>query len=1088
MNNPIINIYKSFLGLRRLVICVAMFVMIVSRFVVIGGIRVEAQDLTSKDTTPIFENGQYVQTQNCELYYEVKSIKQDPFGKEIGFCVKQDKNNIPVFFYGCKVSANDGTSNDRDIPTGNILVECSRRVGTDSSTKSIRDCVKLQNDSGVKITGLGTADKQECKKYFSEFCANSWDNTNLFSQSLVNGEGSSSFNLCTKYLGFTEKPQIAVQTESAANVTKCTLPTDAELKEFEKNTDFAKDKAAKLYCKEAQGTGIYRCDKIDYAGDSSGTKCVAVNKAAKDSALKTTKQTGQDNNPITAATGGIFTLIYQIVAAIIMALLFLVRYLQMMILLLFISVMTVLLNLSPNTGFLTTLAVPLWSIFAQIASLGAVGILIFLGSATMIGIEGFEYTKTIERGAKVAIYVFVSNFTYFGLAFAISLLDGFTKLIVFVFGGGSVFKLFEALIASVSSISKIKNQTGGWALIPDVGNGLQAIGGTIFGKGAGDITTNLVGEIIVVIGLGLIIWVFGRIFFMLLTRVAILLLLLITSPIWVLGILVKDSLPSQLQGQVDKAVSLVSGTIVFNFAFITTLVLVTIITQKINGGISEFQKTIVANFEPATNTGLAFIDGVSANAQSTSGVLSSDAFLGFGAGGFGDTISVCAVLGINLAIIYFAFDSIANLIDTNIQSVGKAVGGAVGKNLQNFRNAKSFKEGIGMMGQDAFKYGKMAVTGNNELIADGAGAGLKFGNQVGKGTVGVARYSLNPNIRANTNAKVSKYFTDGNERLADIRRNPIRSLTNTIRDRTGLSNRQVNQDMIDDYNKKKLKNRGKTLTIEEEQRQKERLELAKKFEEDNINNIDERNLQNAKNSNDPTQVQRAEELESAKAVLDASVEALKAVQEQLKNTNGQLAAFTKENGSDASKISPDKARILNTLKADKQRLETNQTVQQANVNIGEITLGSLKEQMRSTEQRYSVAQSRLNIASSQSGLGQIDEQIKKAEDGGKRSFAGNIDNITGNASEFKKGIDKMATSGKKKYEYETTEKGLSSVSEQLEESNKKQAEREEKEDRRSQDMVEAQREIAQAQRDNTEALNRLFNSRNTPPNNPPPAP
>jgi hypothetical protein len=724
--------------------------------------------------------------------------------------------------------------------------------------------------------------------------------------------------------------------------------------------------------------------------------------------------------------GGLFTLIYKIVAAIIMALLFLVRYLQMTVLLLFISVMTVLLNLSPNTGFLTTLAVPLWSIFAQIASLGAVGILIFLGSATMIGIEGFEYTKTIERGAKVAIYVFVSNFTYFGLAFAISLLDGFTKLIVFVFGGGSVFKLFEALIASVSSISKVGPGT---SLIPSFEGIGQSIG-AVFGQtgSAGDVTTTLVKEIIVVVGLGLIIWVFGRIFFMLLTRVAILLLLLITSPIWVLGILVKDSLPSELQGQVTKAVSLVSGTVLFNFAFITTLVLVTIITQKINGGISEFQKTIVANFEPATNTGLAFIDGVSANAQATSGVLSNDAFLGFGAGGFGDTISVCAVLGINLAIIYFAFDAIANLIDTNIQSVGKAVGGAVSKNLQNFRKAENWKQGIGMMGQDAFKYGKMAITGDNGLIADAGGAAAKGVSMGARKFNEVQRYYRDVD-GVKTKAEEAKELAriPKAKFWQDMRNQPLVSLKNTVVDRLGFNNKsqRTNQDMIDDYNRKKQANGGKALTVEEENRQRERLELAKKFEEENAIKLGDEAQRNAS-----PEAKLA--LQAARDLMTATKTEVNSAQLRLDATKEEIRNFQNRNGYSVNTPISEMTRAhqlefnnLNNLK-----------------NQRELGLDGIKQQEAFDTNDYKERKKQIRGINRQNGMYNDDVAhvvngktvskgnysdylvqsvstnnvgIKNANKEGRRSFAGNIDQITNNAETIKKGIDNFA--GSKSYKF-----------------------------------------------------------------------
>jgi hypothetical protein len=734
--------------------------------------------------------------------------------------------------------------------------------------------------------------------------------------------------------------------------------------------------------------------------------------------------------------GGLFTIIYQIVAAIIMVLLFIIRYLQMTVLLLFISVMTVLLNLSPNTGFLTTLAVPLWSIFAQIASLGAVGILIFLGSATMIGIDGFEYEKTIAKGAQVAIYVFVSNFTYFGLAFAISLLDGFTKLIVFVFGGGSVFKLFEALIASVSSISKIQNRQGGYALIPDIGNGISATF-NVFGKSAGDVTTTLVAEIIVVIGLGLIIWVFGRIFFMLLTRVAILLLLLITSPIWVLGILVKDSLPSGLQGQVSKAVDLVGGTIVFNFAFITTLVLVTIITQKINGGISDFQKTIADAFVPATNSGLAFIDGVSANAQ-TSGVLSNDAFLGFGAGGFGETISVCAVLGINLAIIYFAFDAIANLIDTNIQSVGKAVGGAVGKNLKNFREAKSFKEGIGMMGQDAFKYGKMAATGGNTLIDDAAGAGMKLGAGTGRGLIQTARLGK------------SLTTEDGRKEYRDRFVNATKSskILNTLGklNITGspFGKGYLGMDEENKYNAAKAKYGDKPLSIEEEKREQERQEKNEKVALQNAERFDstaQKNKDDKLNgvTTDAQSLSEKANYEGALTAMNAAEAALDLEKEKLASFTDQLEKFQTANGytkdTDPAMLSPQQGAILSNLRNEKLQSEGKMFVKQNSLDItkagysraDKVIKGTnvdgdsyvdlaVNERVKETTAKAAVETAKTRLTTAK----EMENSRVTLVDKSKTDFEkGAISGILNDASTVSKRINKVATGGKTKYEYES---------------------------------------------------------------------
>jgi hypothetical protein len=565
---------------------------------------------------------------------------------------------------------------------------------------------------------------ENCKGVYRGFCAFALLNNE-------NGEAGKSADFCNVELKFNGFVPNSTTTDEAlnTNIEVCKAPTPTELAEIKKVGSGGAGYVENRLCKIADG-GIYYCETA--VRDGKATKCTGVNKTAKDSVNKTVSAgfgSGIDParvDPLKNGVGGIFSILYKIIGTIIFVLLFIVRYLQMIILLLFIAVMTVLLNLSPNSSLLTSLAVPLWGIFAQIANLGAVFILIYLGSATMIGI--MKYDEAIKRGTMVALYTFVASFTYFGLAFVISLLDGFVKLIVYVFGGGSTFKLFEALIGSVSSISKISG--GGQTLIPDIGKGFQGAA-EVFGKSDTGITTTLIQEIIVVIGLTFILIVFKNVFFMLLTRVAILLLLLITSPLWVLGYLVKDSLPSTLKGQMDKAVELTVNSIVFNFAFVITLVLVTIITQRINEGASKFITENLANaLIPQTNSGLALLDPVTASAQVNTAV--DSAFGDFGLP-FLNTISIIVVLSLNLVIIQQAFKFVETLIDQNIVQAGQAVSKQVSKNLNNFRKADSFKQGIGMLGKDLYSGATKAITGDNQLIGDGFGAGLKGASMADRG-------------------------------------------------------------------------------------------------------------------------------------------------------------------------------------------------------------------------------------------------------------------------------------------------------------------------------------------------------------------
>jgi hypothetical protein len=817
-------------------------------------------------------------------------------------------------------------------------------------------------------------------------------------------------------------------------------------------SEFSGDQAISN-CKNVTKTEFFgavkaECDK--QLAQNPNAKCNSKPGESADREGVANSANGQSNAEKKAKVGNIagdaFTLIYRIIAMIIFALLFVVRYFQTFILLAFISIMTVLLNLSPNTSFLTQLAVPLWGIFAQIANLGAVFVLIYLGSATMIGI--MKYDEAIKKGTQVALYTFVSSFTYFGLAFVISLLDGFTKLIVYVFGGGSIFKLFEALLSSVSSISTIGYV--GLNLVPDVGALANGIGK--FGQGGTpEITTNLVSEIIVVVGLTLILIVFKNIFFMLLTRVAILLLLLITSPMWVLGYLVKDSLPGDLKGQMEKAVTLTFNSIVFNFAFILTLVLVTIITQKINDGTAAFiTNSGVSNFFlPQTNSGLALLDPVTASAQQ----LSDSNFSSFGAG-FTKTISVCTVLAMNLVIIQQAFKFVETLIDDSIVKAGQAVGGAVSKNLQNFRKTESFKQGIGMLGKDLYSGATKAITGDNQLIKDAGGAGVKGLNFAGKGVVGANRYirdadGKNAESRRNFNASLK-----GNA-LGAVNgfRNPgktLASLNNTIQDRLGVSGRIVNQDMIDDYNNKKLKNGGKTLTIEEELRQKERLQIAAKFEEeerDKAQKAGDKNLETAKASTDPAIVAQVTALEGSEAALAASTKALQDVSTKLTENEGNLKAFQAANGytdtTDMVDVKPEDVQILNKLRNDKINLTTEKTTNEALVSTNQQTYDTNLTNIRGKINDDLVNVSSANLSSHLKALDNtnnegIDAAITKAKKIGKRSFAGNINRYTENAEKIGDDIDDMARGGKANTKFATDQDFQSALIKQLEELKKTQ--------------------------------------------------
>jgi hypothetical protein len=1034
--------------------------------VMMSGVTAFAIDYTSTDTiafveTDAADKGGYINLQNCAVFLAGLNALQGNFiseSNDIGPC-----ENNGGYFYRCrKPRAENVAENIQErIFTGKAFVECQRRIGGTNNANTIKSCINLSERGAINDSNLVTfipkwvaasfygdgrnislvGNLETCKPLFAEFCSYmAFGGSN-------NPKSGKSDEFCKTQLGFTEKPNVAVAGgigETGSSITGCVKPSAEDITEI-KTTFLEYETKKDLVCKEGSGKGVYVCVSIDWGGAKAGKNCTPLNKAAKTSALASSTST-----PVAAkdALGGIFSILYKIIGTIIFVLLFIVRYLQMIVLLLFISVMTVLLNLSPNSSLLTSLAVPLWGIFAQIANLGAVAILIYLGSATMIGI--MKYDEAIKKGTQVALYTFVASFTYFGLAFMISLLDGFVKLIVYVFGGGSTFKLFEALIGSVSSISKISGAGG--SLIPDIGKGFQGAA-EVFGKSDTGITTTLIQEIIVVIGLTFILIVFKNVFFMLLTRVAILLLLLITSPLWVLGYLVKDTLPGNLKGQMEKAVELTLNSIVFNFAFVITLVLVTIITQRINEGASKFiTENLASALVPQTNSGLALLDPVTASAQVNTAV--DSAFGDFGLP-FLNTISIIVVLSLNLVIIQQAFKFVETLIDQSIVQAGQAVGKQVSRNLQNFRKAESFGQGIAMLGKDVYSGASKAITGDNQLLMDAGGAGAKSLNFAGKGIVGANRYirdadGKNAEARREFNANLKskglgawKGVTNPGKTLA--------SLNNTIQDRAGISGRRINQDMIDDYNKKKLKNGGRALTIEEELRQRERLQIAAKFEKEESEKAKaagDKNLANANASTDPAIRAQVATLNASEKALEASTKALEDINAKITENKANLEAFQTANGytdnTEIQDIKPEDLRIMNNLRNVKLDLERDKPAAETLVGTNQALYSSNLTAIRGQVNDDLAKTSSAKLASHLQALDKtnsegIDAAIAQAEKIGKRSFAGNINRYTENAEKVGGDIDDWARGGKANTKFATDQDFQAALIKQLEELKKTQS-------------------------------------------------
>jgi hypothetical protein len=1046
------NIYNTITKtLSRGLIVSGLLAVVLSGFVVGGGVKVEAQGTAPAPTTPPpgAPNGTPVksQTSKGEDLYELNGSKYLEISNNGFIC------QVPVV-------ANADLENGFDVAGG--VLKC-KKTGTDFTVDEAKSCYavnsykkQLGNSDENQKTKLNCNAKENANKLF-----NYWENFDGANSSFVTSDGK-------RYtIGPNAVKKLCGESSNLGACTKIT--TEAQLQAALKQACETKTKAG-----EATG------DNWEI-GDVTCPSAAGV-------APGSSKITKNDN------FGDFFTIIYKIIAAIIFALLFIIRYFQMFVLLMAISVMTVLLNLSPNTSFLTNLAVPLWGIFAQIANLGAVGLLIYLGAATMIGI--MKYQDAVTKGTQIALYTFVSSFTYFGLAFVISLLDGFTKLIVFVFGGGSVFKLFEALIGSVSSISSIENRADK-ALIPDIGQLGSGIG-NIFGQtNAGDVTTKLVSEIIVVIGLTLILIVFKNIFFMLLTRVAILLLLLITSPLWVLGYLVRDSLPSKMKGMMETALTLTLNSIAFNFVFVLTLVLVTIITQRINAGTSDFINGLGKTaFLDGGNGGFALLDPVTASAQS----ITDGSFDGFGKA-FTKTISVCVILSMNLIIIQKAFEFVETLIDQNIKEAGAKVGGAISKNLQNFRKADSFKQGLGMMGQDVFKGASYAITGDNQLLKDAGGAGAKFGNQVGKGVVGTTRFARDAGgVRTKAVNDFKTNWKNGGERFNEIRANPLRSLRNTIADRSGLQTNGINRQMIDDYDNKRKRNTDekgiyKPLTIQEETRQKERLQQDIKFKEKELEDLNKEKNSKITPENIAEGKKMQKEYDETLAEYEKLNDDLNKKSQEVKDLNSELDSYSQSKGIPKG-ATPAQANYDITYMSllskqqkanqDKISLDVNYQTAKAKVTAKSAEYDAVKEKItpkNSDGVKYSdVIKSKSNeLGNSRLKLQMVGKTIQDLGDSGRNSFGGNVNRWTNDAETISGDINSLARGGKANTKFKDEADFQEAAIKEALEAKKERAEQAEIQKKEAKNAQTRHEESIAAQKAQTEALKNLFNSGRTPP-------
>jgi ABC-type multidrug transport system fused ATPase/permease subunit len=714
-----------------------------------GNLIVNAQDSASvvkvEDSLVGALGAKYLKLQDCALYMPGfnpvalagERVFTDVFNKEIGPCVSQDPTTQKqIINYGCKVLPYNDTGENlstRLAGLGQLAVNCERAVGTlDSSGKAGKsaieagECVefreRVSGDVGGTLGGflfgagrniklLSSANKEKCKTLFTNLCGVMWDSGNFSS-------GQADL-FCKEQLGITTKPSTVNITAGGGVVTdNCEVPTDEDIKTVTESAKSKKDKLCKI------GTRVYLCDKID--ADKKGANCVAVNAAAKVENTVTTTNPSAGNG----AVGAVFGMIYKIVLMIVLVLLIVTEMIEMAILLIMTTLTGTLLNLSPNAPFLTTVAVPLSIIFANLANLVMGFLFILTGSQAMMGL--IKTKEATDRCIQLSIYVVVSNFVYQMLAFVISFVDGFAQLVIKVFAGGDVYKLFYGLFSQFASISELRKDG---SLIPDLGKTGQAVLNG-FSQPEGVFTALVMKEAIIVIMFLVMMWIFKDTFVLVLTRSTILLLFLITSPILVLAYLVKDLLPGSVKNKVADLPDQIFTAISFNLTFVIAIVLCFTITQKAQESFKEVLKGTIAPATATTPTATApastFLDALG---NVTGYAQQSDSFSRT-AGSLANVIAGLAPVFMGLCILYFVNDFYKQNYFKAVQNAMSTVNKGISGGLQDFVQTKSLREGASKMFKSATNTVLNVGTGQRQgevnLFKDGASAGLKSASITGK--------------------------------------------------------------------------------------------------------------------------------------------------------------------------------------------------------------------------------------------------------------------------------------------------------------------------------------------------------------------
>ena len=564
----------------------------------LSSLKVRAAEITNTDIGVISQvgnNGERLVVQDCAPATGFTTIIPVPVpiaspneNTEVGPCGGKDR----IIMYNCKLVGKEVTTNIDVTSNFTTGVFCQSQIGNTTNQEQIRQCVTLGN------RGLGTwsarvlietegSSKEDCAKIIAPFCSHMLNLTS-------NRNSGRSLEYCEK-IGYTNanKPNIVGVTNSNNTATVCKVPSAAQLEEIKgklgKDTTFDEKNA----CLDDAGSLFY-C----LSSSSSGEKgdCVAINAAAK-ATQQTVGVSGSDGGG--NALGGLFSILYKVVLVILLIVLILIEYIQMIILTIMAYVISALLDLSPSAPILTSIGLPLWQIFANLANFLVIGFMVYVGAATMVGVM-----KTEQAGKNlvtISVLALLLNTTYFFLNFVISTVDGFANLLISVFvGNGGLFGLFTGMFGLFSKVSVLRDGQGAIdvsspiSAVGNFSNTLKTAVGTastqfVANDNGAALTFTFLGEALVVISFFIILLIFKDTFVLVFARVTILLLLLITSPVWVVAFFLKDIFKSsQISGALSKLPSQLFGTILFNFAMVLGVIITVLITGKAQDGFKGY--------------------------------------------------------------------------------------------------------------------------------------------------------------------------------------------------------------------------------------------------------------------------------------------------------------------------------------------------------------------------------------------------------------------------------------------------------------------------------------------------------------------